>query len=1172
MERDFQKVLIEEIVEIIAPIRDAGLSVVSTKRFFRALGWNFDDHSGLGVAKILDFVSEFAQLISTVQDLIDSEDPESLEQILTLLNSVKKLFEKIQTIVDSFSEGGLLPEEVSDLLKDIPHVLLLRYLQINYGAFTESLRWIEVIQPKKSDETKVNIANKIVRYPYHYEIFNFENLSKFIQSPNDALRDIYVTPFDLKTVDGAKGFSDKLFPRIGQVFTALGGTYIYGIKPEYKVNFGTVGNDIVNNALTLKFQTRLSHFMFGLTILYSPEERGNLGWVIVPFGNLSLDAQTKSYQFLIESQLQVGAIIINDDKEVSLVSSDGFTQVNANATVKKLGNNQNGQAYLIGEKEGTRLEIGEVSIGASMLINSAINDFDVFFKIERAKIFISGKGQDGFISAIIPEEGLEIPFDFIIGYSTKKSLYFGANAGLILALPVHVDILGIIKINEIYLEILTKEFGLAANMAVTGSVFLGPLKASFERIGLSTKFDWTKEDKNLGFADLSLGFKPPNGLGLAIDAGVVKGGGYLFFDHDRGEYAGALELVFSEWIALKAIGLITTKLPDGSKGFSMIIIITVEFGTGIQLGYGFTLLGVGGLLGLNRTVNIEPLAQGVRTGAIESVMFPQDVVANAPRIISDLRQFFPPEQGTFLIGPMAKIGWGTPTLVSASLGVIIEFPDVTITILGVLKVILPDESADVLRLQVNFIGRIEPSNKLMWFYAELFDSRVLFITLEGGMGMLVNWGDNSNFVFTVGGFHPRFSPPPLPFPEPPRIAVNILNTSIARIRIEGYFAVTSNTVQFGVRAEMFFGFSAFKVEGHISFDALFQFDPFYFIIEFSAGMSVKVFGFGLFSFSVSGLLEGPTKWRVKGAAKKKITWFGPTIKVRINKTWGEGRQTELPPIEVFPLIEKEFAAITNWEAVVPAGSSILVTLRQLGESAPGTADQSEIDTRPLVLHPVGTLRISQRKIPLDLKLDKVGNQRPTDANKLSVTANIAGGGTLAITDTREKFATGEFRNLSNAQKLSSPGFELYDSGIEIKPEGEQLKTSMAVKRIVRYETIIIDNNFKRHLVRFYQILHVAFTAVYSTLFTHFLKGGAVTKSVISQHYRKQIQPNEVVIKIEPNQYTVAFNDTNKPIDATAMRFTNQASAIDYMQEQTRLNPNAAPTMHVIPNTEVNIAA
>src|SRR6185436_3089306 len=117
--------------------------------------------------------------------------------------------------------------------------------------------------------------------------------------------------------------------------------------------------------------------------------------------------------------------------------------------------------------------------------------------------------------------------------------------------------------------------------------------------------------------------------------------------------------------------LITTKMPDGSKGFSMLIIISAEFNPAFQLGYGFTLIGVGGLLGLNRTVLLQPLRDGVRTGAVNSIMFPQNVVQNAPRIISDLKAIFPPYEGKFLIGPMGKIGWGTPTLVSLSLGLII---------------------------------------------------------------------------------------------------------------------------------------------------------------------------------------------------------------------------------------------------------------------------------------------------------------------------------------------------------------------------------------------------------------------------------------------------------------------------------------------------------------------
>jgi hypothetical protein len=58
----------------------------------------------------------------------------------------------------------------------------------------------------------------------------------------------------------------------------------------------------------------------------------------------------------------------------------------------------------------------------------------------------------------------------------------------------------------------------------------------------------------------------------------------------------------------------------------------------------------------------------------------------------------------------------------------------------------------------------------------------------------------------------------------------------------------------------------------------------------------------------------------------------------------------------------------------------------------------------------------------------------------------------------------------------------------------------------------------------------------------------------------------------PNLYSVAFNDTNKPIDSEAMSFSSQENAIDYMREKTRKNPNVTAQMHVIPNTEINIAA
>jgi len=97
---------------------------------------------------------------------------------------------------------------------------------------------------------------------------------------------------------------------------------------------------------------------------------------------------------------------------------------------------------------------------------------------------------------------------------------------------------------------------------------------------------------NLGPVDLSFGFKPPSGLGINIDAGPISGGGYIFFDPPNGRYAGVLALSLYS-IQIKAIGLLDTKLPSGESGYSFLVIISVEF-TPIQLGFGFTLNGVGG--------------------------------------------------------------------------------------------------------------------------------------------------------------------------------------------------------------------------------------------------------------------------------------------------------------------------------------------------------------------------------------------------------------------------------------------------------------------------------------------------------------------------------------------------------------------------------------------------
>jgi hypothetical protein len=834
-----------------------------------------------------------------------------------------------------------------------------------------------------------------------------------------------------------------------------------------------------------------------------------------------------------------------EDVDVIVGFADGDAPVGLKGSIDvraEHGGADSPPTLILGSAESTRLQFRGVSGVGGVRLQSG-SDVDVFaeFELRGLEFVLQAGDADGFIAKILPSGGFSFSTDLALGISHRNGVYFRGTSTLQISIPAHVQ-LGPIEIQGLVVSITPSGDGLPVSLGASFAANLGPLRAVVEEIGITADFRFTGDhDGNLGPVDLALKFKPPKGIGLSVDAGVVRGGGYLYIDADRGEYAGALELALADIVTIKAIGIITTKMPDGSKGFSLLIIMSVEFGTGIQLGFGFTLLAVGGLLGLNRTMNLQALVDGVRTGSVNSVMFPQDIVANAPKIISDLRTFFPAQEGTFLIGPMVKLGWGTPTLVSVSLGVIIEIPG-NVAILGVLKVALPADDVAVIQLQVQFVGAIEFDKKRIWFFASLYDSRVVFLTLDGEMGLLVAWGDDANFVVSVGGFHPRFTPPPLPFPSPRRIELSLLDSPVSRMKVQGYFAVTSNTVQFGARVDVFFGLSAFNVSGHLAFDALFQFSPFYFIIEISASFGVTVFGIGLFSVGVRGSLEGPTPWHVKGHGSISLLFWD--IDVEFETTWGDDRDTQLPPVKVLELLGTELNKAETWRAVLPEGSSLLVTLRQL-----------PAEEAALILHPVGVLHVSQRAVPLELTLDKVGNAKPSDVNRLAVT--VAGGGLARRDDAYEQFAPAQYKNFSDADRLSQPAFSPQKSGLDLSVAGDDTRTSGMVKRVVRYEEIIIDNNFKRFARRFSDFL--------GSLFGFFLAGNSASRLDMSQASKQRLQPFADKVTVADDTYTVAFQSDNRPFESAT--FTSAASAHDFLAQRVGGDPSLGDTLHVIPTFE-----
>ncbi|HJU89978.1 MAG TPA: DUF6603 domain-containing protein, partial [Gemmatimonadaceae bacterium] len=815
-------------------------------------------------------------------------------------------------------------------------------------------------------------------------------------------------------------------------------------------------------------------------------------------------------------------------------------------------NTRGTRRILIGEPASSRLEVGKLAIRGGTRVQSG-SGATAFVEVEAKDgslvIAPNEEEADGFLTSILPKQW-SLDFAATIGFDAENGLYFTGSSGLEIQLPAHIA-LGPLELKSAQIAIRPKNDAAGSSIPIelTGTIAadLGLLKGTIENVGVRAELLFPEGGGELGPLDFRLGFRPPSGVGLLVNTPAVRGGGYLFLDPEKGEYAGVLELSLFNVVSLQAVGLITTRMPDGSRGFSLLIILTAEFGTGIQLGLGFTLLAVGGLLGHNRTMRLDALALGIRTGAINSVLFPQDVVFNAAKIISDLRAIFPPTQGVFLIGPMLKLAWGTPPLVTLSLGVLIESPG-NIAIVGVLRIVLPNEKAPLVVMQASFIGALEFDRDRLWFFAALFESRIFWLPVDGEMGVLGAYGDEEDFVLSIGGFHPRFEAPALPFPTPKRVSIALLDQTNARLHLTAYLAVTTNTCQLGGRLTLYYGFSFAKLDGELGLDALFQFKPFKYEAVISGSVSFRVFGVGLFSIRLELTLEGPGPNRVRG--KGKVSLLFVSFSANFSVTWGEILEFFAPAIKVLDLIRRELQLAASWIALPPVRNTLLVSMRSQEPPVGG-----------LILHPIGTLRVSQRAVPLDINLDKVGNATPEDGKRFSL--RVRGGGLVKAADAEEKFAPAQFRDMSDADKLSSPAFQPEHAGIELTAPGEEVRTSRAVQRTVRYEEIIIDSNFKRASSRF--------GVRGSLLFAQLVAGGAVARSPLSEKRKRELAPFAEKITVDDGGYVVAFTRDNKPAAENA-RFSSAQAAEDFMARTVARDPSMRGRLHVIPGFELNDAA
>jgi hypothetical protein len=224
---------------------------------------------------------------------------------------------------------------------------------------------------------------------------------------------------------------------------------------------------------------------------------------------------------------------------------------------------------------------------------------------------------------------------------------------------------------------------------------------------------------------------------------------------------------------------------------------------------------------------------------------------------------------------------------------------------------------------------------------------------------------------------------------------------------------------------------------------LFYLSPrFYFEIDLAFNAKVKAFGETLAAVGVQASLEGPDLWHIKGEFSFSILWWDKSVP--FDESWGERQTVDAGTASLPSALQAELSNPDNVTPESPKGGAPVAL-------APAGGSEK-------LAHPLGSLAIRQRAVPLELVIDRLGTQRLAGgAQSVSVVAVALNGSALPhFQPATESFARGQFMDLSPDERLTGKVFETFPCGVVVG--SSEYRTPDALARDVRagFETRRLD--------------------------------------------------------------------------------------------------------------------
>jgi Family of unknown function (DUF6603) len=659
-------------------------------------------------------------------------------------------------------------------------------------------------------------------------------------------------------------------------------------------------------------------------------------------------------------------------------------------------------------RKDAKKTLGPLSIEQTELLAFLNYQKDAIVGITLTTKLSAGLRSDKLVEKVIPSAADPEAESSLITLDSDRGLSFGAGKNRKLSLPVHFSAPGV-ELREFAIGLPANEGEAKDRLEITGTIageIGGVLGAVVEGAGITIRW------QDGGGNRLTIDPRLPTGLGVRVDAGIVSGGGFI--QRIGNEYSGILDLKVGE-IRITAIAMLVT------DPFSFVTLLAIHFAPAIELSFGFTLNGLGGLLALNRRIATDELRKGIRDGTANTLLFPEKPIDAAKTILDKVRAVFPAEEGSFAVGPLAELGWGSQAgFVIAKLGIMLGLPDPKIILLGAVQVGVPsalvDEKLRIVDLRAEIYG--EFTSESILFLIGLNNSKLAEMPLSGDLGLFIRWAGGADFALSAGGFFPGF-PAPSELASMRRIRINQSPAKWLEIYVDAYFAITANSIQLGGGYHLHADVGVAEGSAWITVDALFKWAPrFYFEVQIDAGFAISALGHDFANVDFHGTLKGTTPWYIHGSATIDV-WFLPTIHFDIGPfEWGESDTADQPTLSPLDIVAAALGEDRAWTPQLPAGSDALARFIRDEET-------------PLLVHPLGMLEVKQLQVPLETRLDRIGSAKLT-ANRVSLDTPLVQSEPVSVASAAlDQFAPGHFQQLSDEEQLSSPAFVTMPAGMRL---------------------------------------------------------------------------------------------------------------------------------------------